>query len=83
MRLQREMKSSSWTMRLKRANKVAHFDDEAQAVESDFSIERRQEPIPGEAKSTFNVFKQTRHLTMLQLSRVMFHNLQITCHVHK
>ena len=29
-------------MRLKRANEVAHFDDEAQAVESDFSIERKQ-----------------------------------------
>ena len=42
MRLQREMKSSSWMMRLKWENKVAHFDDEAQAVESDFSIERRQ-----------------------------------------
>ena len=32
----------------------------------------------GGAISTFNVFKQTRHLTMLQLSGVMFHNLQIT-----
>ena len=42
MRLQREMKSSSWRMRLKRANEVAHFDDEAQAVESVLRLERRQ-----------------------------------------
>ena len=42
MRLQRVKKSSSRTMRLTRANEVAHFDDEAQAVESVSSIERRQ-----------------------------------------
>ena len=67
MRLHREMKSSSRTMRLQSemkssswANEVAHFDDEAQAVESDFSIERPgdREPIPGEAISSFNVFNK-------------------------
>ena len=41
-KISRVKKSSSCAMRLKRANEVAHFDDEAQAVESDFSIERRQ-----------------------------------------